>query len=66
MVASETCAFDLLNAQYVREIEPGEMVRISRVGHRVDPLQPAKAASILHFRACLFFAARTASCLAAR
>lgn len=32
LVASETCAFDLLNAQYVREIEPGEMVRISRSG----------------------------------
>ena len=29
IVASETCAFDLLNAQYVREIEPGEMLRIS-------------------------------------
>jgi amidophosphoribosyltransferase len=32
LVASETCAFDLLNAQYVREVEPGEMVRISRSG----------------------------------
>jgi amidophosphoribosyltransferase len=32
LVASETCAFDLLNAQYVREIEPGEMLRISRTG----------------------------------
>ncbi len=32
MVASETCAFDLLNAQYIREVEPGEMVRISRSG----------------------------------
>src|SRR6202166_3442191 len=30
LVASETCAFDLLNARYIREIEPGEMVRISR------------------------------------
>src|SRR6201986_746599 len=30
LVATETCAFDLLNAQYVREVEPGEMVRISR------------------------------------
>src|SRR4029077_9135110 len=28
MVASETCAFDLLNAQYLRDIEPGEMLRI--------------------------------------
>jgi amidophosphoribosyltransferase len=32
LVASETCAFDLLNAQYVREIQPGEMLRISRAG----------------------------------
>ena len=32
LVASETCAFDLLNAQYVREVEPGEMLRISRMG----------------------------------
>ena len=28
MVASETCAFDLINAEYIREIEPGEIVRI--------------------------------------
>jgi amidophosphoribosyltransferase len=28
VVASETCAFDLINAEYVREIEPGEVVRI--------------------------------------
>ena len=26
VIASETCAFDLINATYVREIEPGEMV----------------------------------------
>ena len=32
LVASETCAFDLVGAQYVREIEPGEMVRISKSG----------------------------------
>jgi amidophosphoribosyltransferase len=32
VVASETCAFDLLNAHYLREIEPGEMLRISRSG----------------------------------
>src|SRR5260370_17101135 len=30
IVASETCAFDLLNAQYVREIEPPEILRISK------------------------------------
>src|SRR5262249_35299262 len=32
IVASETCAFDLLDARYVREIEPGEMVRITKSG----------------------------------
>jgi amidophosphoribosyltransferase len=32
VVTSETCAFDLLNAHYLREIEPGEMLRISRSG----------------------------------
>ena len=32
VVASETCAFDLMNARYVRDVEPGEMVRISRAG----------------------------------
>jgi len=28
VVASETCAFDLINAEYVREIEPGKLFRI--------------------------------------
>jgi amidophosphoribosyltransferase len=28
VVASETCAFDLINAEYVRDVEPGEIVRI--------------------------------------
>jgi amidophosphoribosyltransferase len=32
VVASETCAFDLIEAEYVREVEPGEMLRISRSG----------------------------------
>jgi amidophosphoribosyltransferase len=30
VAASETCAFDLIDAEYVRDVEPGEMVRISR------------------------------------
>ena len=32
IVSSETCAFDLLNAHYVREVSPGEMLRISKSG----------------------------------
>src|SRR5271166_3471664 len=42
LVASETCAFDLLNAQYVRAIEPGEMVRISRSGIESIHFAPEK------------------------
>src|SRR5580765_4135506 len=42
IVASETCAFDLLNAQYVREIEPGEMLRISRAGLESIHFAPEK------------------------
>jgi amidophosphoribosyltransferase len=32
VVASETCAFDLIDARYVRDVEPGEVVRITRDG----------------------------------
>ena len=42
LVASETCAFDLINAQYVREIAPGEMVRISKSGIESIHFAPEK------------------------
>src|SRR5262249_59114212 len=42
LVASETCAFDLLNAQYIREVEPGEMVRISKSGLESIRFAPEK------------------------
>ena len=42
-VASETCAFDLINAHYVRDIAPGEMVRISRAGLETIHFSPPKA-----------------------
>ena len=41
-VASETCAFDLIDAEYVREVEPGEMVRISRSGVESIRFAPEK------------------------
>ncbi len=31
-VASETCAFDLIDAEYIREIEPGEMLIVDKSG----------------------------------
>lgn len=32
VIASETCAFDLIGADFVREVEPGEMVAINQEG----------------------------------
>jgi amidophosphoribosyltransferase len=44
VVASETCAFDLIQADYVRDVEPGEIVVIDGNGIRsiryVDPAHP--------------------------
>ena len=44
-VASETCAFDLIDAEYVREIEPGEMLVIDSHGlHSSKPFEPKQRA----------------------
>jgi len=32
VIASETCAFDLIGAQYLREVEPGEIIEITAEG----------------------------------
>jgi amidophosphoribosyltransferase len=32
VVASETCALDIVGAEYVRDIEPGELIKISAAG----------------------------------
>jgi amidophosphoribosyltransferase len=43
IVASETCAFDLIDARYVRDVEPGEMIVIDEDGLRSShPLEPQK------------------------
>jgi len=42
VVASETCAFDLIEATYIRDIAPGEMVVINSKGiHSSFPFRPA-------------------------
>jgi len=42
VAGSESCAFDLIDAEYVREVEPGEMVRISRSGVESIHFAPEK------------------------
>ena len=32
VVASETCAFDIIDATYIREVNPGELIEISKFG----------------------------------
>jgi amidophosphoribosyltransferase len=49
VVASETCAFDLIDAQYVRDIEPGEMLVIDEDGLRSSHPLAARKHSM-----CLF------------
>jgi amidophosphoribosyltransferase len=55
VVASETCAFDAIDAQYIREIEPGEIVRIDDKGltsRRYD--HPAKPMAMCVFEHVYF------------
>ncbi len=49
ILASETCAFDIIGADYVRDVEPGEMVVITKEG--VKSLRPLEVAQS---RLCIF------------
>jgi amidophosphoribosyltransferase len=49
VVSSETCAFDLVEAEYLREIEPGEILHITREG--VKTYAPFKK---VHRKHCIF------------
>ncbi len=41
VVASETCAFDLIGATYIRDIAPGEILAVNREGAQAEyPLPP--------------------------
>jgi amidophosphoribosyltransferase len=49
VVASETCAFDINEAEYVRDVEPGEVVRIDESGPTTILRLPSKRQA-----ACIF------------
>ncbi len=49
ILSSETCAFDLVGAEFVRDVEPGEMIIIDADGlHSLRPFPPA------HGKFCVF------------
>jgi amidophosphoribosyltransferase len=42
LLASESCAFDIMDAEYIRDVEPGEVVVINESGLRSSfPFEPA-------------------------
>src|SRR3954471_9075533 len=52
VLASETCAFDLINAKFVRDVEPGEIVIINEEGLssiQAFPLQERRAFCIFEY-----------------
>lgn len=50
VVSSETCAFDLIGAEYIRSVEPGEMVVMDEQGMRSFQYSPPKEQS----KNCIF------------
>src|SRR6267143_2867327 len=54
VIASETCAFDLIDAKYVRDIEPGEMVVINEDGLRSSRPLTAKQNAMCVFEHVYF------------
>ena len=53
--ASETVALDVVGANFIRQVEPGEMIQVDFDGN-IDNSPPVRAAACppLHFRTCLF------------
>ena len=58
ILASETCALDIMGARFVRDVEPGEVVHRDRRRHREPEAVRRAAAALLHLRVCLLRAPR--------
>ncbi len=54
VVASETCAFDLIGAEAVREVRPGEIVRVDGEGLRTVQALPAGRSALCIFEHVYF------------
>ncbi len=54
LLASETCAFDLVGAETVRDVEPGEMVILTREGLTSRRIAPAPAPAQCMFEQVYF------------
>ncbi len=54
LVASESCAFDILGADYIRSLEPGEILVIDRSGLRSESLPASERKSFCIFEHIYF------------
>ncbi|MDZ4654967.1 MAG: amidophosphoribosyltransferase [Coriobacteriia bacterium] len=54
IVASETCGLDIIGAEYVRDIAPGEMVKIGPDGLESEQAVPAEKPSLCMFEFIYF------------
>lgn len=56
VIASETCAFDLIGAEYVRDIEPGEILFITKKGLKSVDISNKKTKSCFCIFEYIYFA----------
>jgi len=54
IVASETCALDIVGAEFVRDVAPGEMIKISAAGVEAEQAVPAQKSSLCMFEYVYF------------
>ncbi len=55
ILASETCAFDLIGAEFVRDLEPGELVILDQTGVRsLQPFSPPACQALCIFEYVYF------------
>ncbi|SES00458.1 amidophosphoribosyltransferase [Salipaludibacillus aurantiacus] len=46
VVSSETCAFDIIGAEFVREVQPGELITIDDEGLHIEAFSPSTKRTI--------------------
>ncbi len=54
IVASETCAFDVNGAEYIRDVEPGEMIEIAEHTESADQIVSYKISGKTDIKHCVF------------
>jgi len=54
LVASETCAFDVNGAEFIRDIKPGEMIEIGKDAKEIDDIISYSISDDINLKHCIF------------